>query len=95
MLPLGIVWVIGWMTMGLLSGDWLLRRFAHRSSPPMLTMIVGSLALFLVWTVAASLPFGPVLSSIMVLLTGAVGFGAAIMTRLGTRSPARSYFVQG
>jgi hypothetical protein len=31
----------------------------------------------------------------MMLVIGAAGLGAVIMTRLGTRSAARSYFVQG
>ncbi len=95
MLPLGILFVIGWMTVALLTGDWLLRRFAHRTSPPMLTVIAGSLGLFFIWTLLGILPFGPVLGLLMVVLTGAVGLGAAIMTRVGTRSAARSYFVQG
>lgn len=95
LLPLGILFVIGWMTMALLAGDWLLRRFARRISPPMLTIIAGSLGLFLIWTLLGILPYGPVLSLLMVVVTGAVGLGAAIMTRGGTRSPARSYFVQG
>ena len=95
LLPLGLIWVIGWMTMALLTGDWLLRRFVQRTSPPMLTVIVGSLALFLIWPLLGILPFGAIAGSIIMLVTGAVGLGAAIMTRLGTRSPARSYFVQG
>jgi hypothetical protein len=95
MLPLGILFAIGWMTMALLTGDWLLRRFMRRTSPPMLTVIAGSLGLFVIWTLLGILPFGPVLSFIMVLLIGAAGLGAVIMTRLGTRSAARSYFVQG
>ncbi len=95
MLPLGILFVIGWMTMALLAGDWLLRRFARRTSPPMLTVIAGSLGLFLIWTLLGILPYGPILSLLMVVLTGAIGLGAAIMTRGGTRSPMRSYFVQG
>ncbi len=95
LLPLGILFVIGWMTMALLAGDWLLRRFARRTTPPMLTVIAGSLGLFFIWTLLGILPFGPVLSGLMVLLMGAVGLGAAIMTRVGTRSAARSYFVQG
>jgi len=95
MLPLGLLFVVGWMTMALLAGDWLLRRFARRTSPPMLTVIVGSLGLFLIWMLLGILPYGPVFSLLMVVLTGAVGLGAAIMTRGGTRSPARSYFVQG
>ncbi len=95
LIPVGILFVIGWMTMALLAGDWLLRRLAHRSSPPMLTMIAGSMGLFLIWTLLGVLPFGSLMSLLMVVLMGAVGLGAAIMTRVGTRSPARSYFVQG
>ena len=93
--PLGILFVIGWMTVALLAGDWLVRRFMRHTSPPMLTVIAGSLALFLIWTVIGILPFGPLLGLIMMLIVGAAGLGAVIMTRLGTRSAALSYFVQG
>jgi len=95
MLPLGILFAIGWITMALLTGDWLVRRFMRRTSPPMLTVIAGSLGLFLIWTVIGILPFGPLLGLVMVLVIGAAGLGAVIMTRLGTRTAARSYFVQG
>lgn len=95
MLPLGILFVVGWMTMALLAGDWLLRRFARRASPPMLTVIAGSLGLYVVWTLLGVLPFGFLLSALVMVLLGAVGLGAAIMTRAGSRSAAPSYFVQG
>ncbi len=95
MLPLGILFVIGWMTMALLAGDWLLRRFARRASPPMLTVIAGSLGLYVVWTLLGVLPFGFLLSALVMGLLGAVGLGAAIMTRVGSRSASPSYFVQG
>ncbi len=95
LLPLSIMFVIGWMTMALLAGDWLLRRFARRSTPPMLTVIAGSLGLFFIWTLVGIFPFGLVINGLMFVLIGAIGLGAAIMTRAGTRSPARTYFVQG
>lgn len=95
LLPVGLLFVIGWMTMALLSGDWLLRRFARRANPPMLTMIAGSLGLFVLWTLLAILPYGPLVSACMLVILGAVGFGAAVITRVGRRSPVPSYFVQG
>ncbi|MBA3873128.1 MAG: polymer-forming cytoskeletal protein [Anaerolineae bacterium] len=95
MLPLGILFIIGWMTIALLLGDWLLRRFARHTSPPMLTVIAGSLGFFFICTLLSVVPFGMPLIFVMVLLLGAVGLGAAIMTRVGTRSAVRSYFVQG
>jgi cytoskeletal protein CcmA (bactofilin family) len=95
MLPLGLMFAIGWMTMALLAGDWILRRFARRASPPMLTVIAGSLGLFLIWTLLGILPYGPLLGFLMILLVGALGLGAVMMTRVGTRSATRSYFVQG
>ncbi|MBI1279885.1 MAG: hypothetical protein GC179_17285 [Anaerolineaceae bacterium] len=94
-IPLGILFVIGWMTMALLAGDWLLRRFAGRSTPPMLTVIAGSMGLFILWTLVGMLPYGPILSLVWAALIGTGGLGAAVMTRVGTRSPSRSYFVQG
>jgi len=95
MLPLGLMFAIGWMTIALVTGDWILRRFARRTSPPMLTVIAGSLGLFLIWTLLGILPYGPVLGLLMILLVGALGLGAVMMTRIGTRSAAPSYFVQG
>lgn len=95
MLLLGVLFAIGGMTIALLTGDWFVRRFALRSSPPMLTMIAGSLGLFLLWTLLGILPFGPILRLLMVILMGAVGLGAVMMTRVGARSAGRSYFVQG
>ncbi len=95
LLPFLVLCAVGWMTMALLTGDWLLRRFARRTSLPMLTMICGALGLFLMWTVLTILPFGPIFGLLMPILVATVGLGAAIMTRVGTRSPARSYFVQG
>jgi len=94
-LPLGLLFAVGWVTLALLAGDWLLRGFARRHSPPMLTVIAGSLGLFLIWTLLTVLPFGPILGILVPLVVGTVGFGAAIMTRVGTRSPARTHFVQG
>jgi cytoskeletal protein CcmA (bactofilin family) len=95
MLPLGILFVVGWMTMALLAGDWLLRRFARRASPPMLTVIAGSLGLYAIWTLLGVLPFGFLVSALVMVGLGAVGLGAAIMTRAGSRSASPSYFVQG
>lgn len=94
-LPLALLFAVGWVTMALMAGDWLLRQFARRQSPPMLTVIAGSLGLFVIWTLLTILPFGPILGALMPLVVGTVGFGAAIMTRVGTRSPTRTHFVQG
>lgn len=94
-LPLGLLFAAGWVTLALLAGDWLLRGFARRHSPPMLTVIAGSLGLFLVWTLLTVLPFGPILAFLAPVVVGTVGFGAAIVTRGGTRSPTRTHFVQG
>lgn len=94
-LPLGLLFAAGWITLALLTGDWLLRKLARHHSPPMLTVIAGSLGLFAVWTLLTILPFGPILGVVIPFVVGTVGFGAAIMTRVGTRSPARTHFVQG
>ncbi len=94
-LPLGLLFAVGWITLALMAGDWLLRQFARRQSPPMLTVIAGSLGLFVIWTLLTVLPFGPILGALLPLVVGTVGFGAAIMTRVGTRSPSRTHFVQG
>lgn len=93
-IPLFILFVVGWMTMALLAGSWLLHQFS-RSSPSILTVIIGTLGLFVIWTMLTILPYGPILGMVMALMIGTVGMGATILTRAGTRSAGRTYFVQG
>lgn len=94
-IPLLLCFVAGWMTMALLLGDGVLRRFARHASPPMTTIMVGSFALLLLWLLATALPYGSLIGVGLMLLIGIVGLGAALVTRLGTRSPTRRHFVQG
>lgn len=94
-IPLALCFVAGWMTMALLLGDVVLHRLARRTSPPIMTVMVGSFLLLVLWMLATSLPYGTVLGPGLTLLIGMVGLGAVLVTRLGTRSPTRRHFVQG
>jgi cytoskeletal protein CcmA (bactofilin family) len=85
----------GLITLSLVIGDWLVRRLARAAAPPLVTVVVGSLALSALLTLVALLPFGYVIGLATVLALSSVGVGAALFTRLGTRPLRRSYFVQG
>ncbi len=86
--------VSGWITVALIVGTWLLRRVS-RGLPPLITVAVGSLALFIVWHVVGLLPFGILLVLLAMAALGMLGLGAVVSTRLGTRPVRRRYFVQG
>lgn len=94
-IPLLLCFVAGWLTMALLVGDGVLRRFARHSSPPITTIMVGSFTLLVVWLLATALPYGSLIGVGLMLLIGVVGLGAALVTRLGTKPPTRRHFVQG
>jgi hypothetical protein len=86
--------VSGWITVALIIGNWLLRRVT-RGVPPLITVAVGSLVLFVVWHVVGLLPFGVLLVLVAMAVLGSVGLGGVVATRLGTRPVRRRYFVQG
>jgi hypothetical protein len=86
--------VSGWITVALIVGDWLLRRVS-RGLPPLITVAIGSIVLFVVWHLLALLPFGLLLVLLAMAVLGSVGLGAVVATRLGTRPVRRRYLVQG
>jgi hypothetical protein len=102
-LALIALFLSGWVTLSLVVGDWLARRLntrrarltAQRIAPPMLTAAMGSLFISLIVVALGLLPFGAVIVVLLIGAVSSVGIGAALFTRLGTRSLARSYFVQG
>ena len=85
----------GWIALALLLGDWLVRRLVRHTLPPLITVVLGSAALFVLWHILALVPFGSLAGLAVMLLLGAVGLGATLSTVMGTRSMRRSYFVQG
>jgi cytoskeletal protein CcmA (bactofilin family) len=87
--------IAGWITLALILGDWVLRRWLRLSSPPLAAAVLGSLMLFAIYHVLAFIPYGTVVAFIVIVVLGSVGLGGALMTRLGTRPLRRSYFVQG
>jgi cytoskeletal protein CcmA (bactofilin family) len=87
--------IAGLVTLSLVIGDWILHRVSRVSQPPLITATLGSLVLSTLLALLALAPFGFVLGLVALLVISSVGVGAALFTRLGTRSLQRSYFVHG
>jgi hypothetical protein len=87
--------VTGWVSVALIAGNWLLRRSSRNIAPPMIAAAVGSVLLFVLWHVLTLLPFGVLVVLLAMVVLGSVGLGAALTTRMGTRTVRRRYFVQG
>ncbi|MDZ4766720.1 MAG: polymer-forming cytoskeletal protein [Chloroflexota bacterium] len=94
----------GVVTLALVVGEWLTARLGGRSAerpnarggtPPLVTAAAGGAVLWLGVAAAAVLPFGVLVGGVMLIAVSAVGAGAALFTRLGTRPLRGSYFVQG
>jgi hypothetical protein len=83
----------GWITITLLCGQLLLRRF-NLKLPPLVMVVVGNIALAIVWHVLMLIPFLQPLAGLLVIALVAVGLGATAVTRLGTRPMHRSYLIQ-
>lgn len=97
LLGLGVVGmsIIGWITLGLLVGDFALRHLTRSILPPVITVVFGSILLFALWHILAIIPFGGLFGLLLMGLLGAAGFGAALSTRAGMRPLHRRHFVQG
>ncbi|MBC7810314.1 MAG: polymer-forming cytoskeletal protein [Burkholderiales bacterium] len=89
LLLLGMM-VAGWISLSLIVGDWLLQRFTRSTFPPLVTVAIGTMALFAAAHLVALLPFGIFVVLLVILLVGSIGLGAALTTRMGTR-PLRRY----
>ncbi len=95
MLALGILSLTGLVTLALMLGDWLLRRASKTPTPPLIAAVVGSLIVSLLLGGIALLPSGLAASFILLGIFNAVGLGASLFTRIGTRPVRRTYFIQG
>lgn len=85
----------GLVTLALIVGEWILRRASRTPMPPLIAALVGSMALSAVISTIVLLPFGWMFDALAIGALNSVGLGAALSTRLGTRSLRRTYFVQG
>ncbi len=86
----------GWITITLITGDVLLRRVRSvHTLPPLIIAAVGNVSLLLVWNVLSLNDYGRICGTIVLVVLGAIGLGAAFITRMGTRPLHRSYLVQG
>ena len=87
--------IIGWVTVALLVGDWVLYRLVQQQQPPIVAVAVGSLALFVGWHMIALIPFGVLVNLLAMVALGSMGLGAVVLTRIGTRPFKHTHFVQG
>lgn len=85
----------GWVTMTLVTGDFILRHFNSSNLPPLVIAAVGNVSLLLAWNVLALNHLTAIFGLVALAMLSAVGLGATYLTRLGTRPVHRSYLVQG
>jgi hypothetical protein len=84
----------GGVTLALMLGDGLLRRFGLHG-PPIISAFVGSVLWVVPLFILMLLPWGGPLVLLILLVTGILALGAGLETRLGTRAGSERYFVQG
>lgn len=94
-LALFVLSLSGLVTLAVILGDWLLRRFSRVPQPPLVAAVAGSLVLSAGVALVALLPFGFFVSAALLALFSSAGLGASLFTRIGTRPVGRTYFVQG
>ena len=94
-LALAIAWLMGWIALGQIVGDWLLRALGTRDATPAASAAVGTAAITFLWLGLDSLNglgwlcglgclagFGWVIFAVL----GPIGLGAVVLTRFGTQS---------
>ena len=72
-------WYFGWITIGYIAGERILAALKVREIAPVLAVIVGVLLIAIVGEV-------PVAGGLVNILVGALGVGAVLLTRFGTRA---------
>ncbi len=85
----------GLITLALVIGDVIMQRIAKNRLPPLVAAVVGSAVLSVGLTLLVVLPFGWLADVLIIGAVSAVGLGASMVTRLGTRPVTPTYFVQG
>jgi len=94
-LALAVAWLMGWIALGQLVGDWLLRALGTRDATPATSAAVGTAAITFLWLGLDTLnglgwlcglgclgAFGWVIFAVL----GPIGLGAVVLTRFGTQS---------
>lgn len=84
----------GWITVTLICGQLLLRRF-NLNLPPLMMAVTGNFTLLILWHGLMFIPLLRPVAALMLLALVAIGLGATALTRLGTRPLHKSYLVQG
>lgn len=73
-----IAWIFGWIAIGYLAGERILKALNAREILPVVAVVVGILILAVIGQV-------PLLGWLVSLLVGTLGIGAVVLTRFGTR----------
>jgi len=71
--------VLGWIAISVIVGERLLNAFKAKNIVPILSLIVGSVALWLITSL-------PILGALIWLFAATLAVGAVVLTRFGTRS---------
>lgn len=85
-LALGLALLVGWAAFAHPVGGWILRRAGIPDQPAMVQAAVGGLALGLAVMVWDLFWITSWIGSLAALIVSAIGLGAVILTRLGTRA---------
>jgi len=94
-LALAVAWLMGWIALGQIVGDWLLRALGTRDATPTVSAAVGTAAITFLWLGLDTLnglgwlcglgclgAFGWVIFVVF----APIGLGAVVLTRFGTQS---------
>ena len=77
--------LFGWLCIGALIGERLLRALKVQDTAPVWAAGLGTLVITLVTAGLSAFPCIGVLGWLLIFLVGALGLGAAVLTRFGTR----------
>jgi len=84
-LALGLALLVGWAAFAFPVGGWVLRRAGLTPQPPMVQAAAGGLVLGLAVMIWDLLWFTGWIGFLLSTIISAIGLGAVILTRLGTR----------
>jgi hypothetical protein len=90
-----VLTLCGLITLALVLGDLIAQRVSSNRLPPLVAAVTGSLVLSAGIALLVLLPFGWLADALIVGAVSALGLGAALVTRMGTRPLNPAYFVQG
>jgi len=85
-LVLVVAWLFGWLVVGWMIGQWLVKALNARQTTPVLEMAVGVILLTLLWRLPRVIPcLGWLVSVGVLIVAGSIGLGAVLLTRFGTQ----------